>query len=526
MTTPTRRTVLAVMTTALVAPAVARPAAATGAEDEFAAAVRDIVGRPEFAGARWGAVIGRPGADPVYALRPDELFAAGSSSKIFIAATAYSSLGPDHRFRTPVYRTGPVEDGVLHGDLVLVAGGDLVLGGRIQPDGSVWAPEPDHTYPGRPPAPGDPLAVLRTLAAEVAAAGITRVGGHVLVDASLYAETPESAGGVAMTVSPLTLNDNVIDVTITPGGSPGGRARLTISPDVGYVSIVNEVATVAAGGPPGRPLRYTGDAENADGTRTVTLTGDLPAGAPDFHWNYPVPGPARFGELAFARALREAGVEARARPSSGPAAPAPEHYTRPKRVAEHVSPPLSEVVKVMLKPSSNVHATGWQYVIGALAGHDRDDPLAGYARLRQRLFRRAGLDTDPPGGADNDYTPTFFVDFLSFLSRQRWLPEFRPSLAILGRDGTLTDVSADSPAAGHVFAKTGTSHRGGGPDTDQDLAKALAGFIERPGGDSLLFGVFMEHTVPAADATKVQQLAGQAIGDIVTAAYLLLGEEA
>ncbi|SDS58257.1 D-alanyl-D-alanine carboxypeptidase / D-alanyl-D-alanine-endopeptidase (penicillin-binding protein 4) [Jiangella sp. DSM 45060] len=514
------------MTTALVAPVVARPAAAASTAsggDEFAAAVRDIVGRPEFAGARWGAVIARPGTDPVYTLRPDELFAAGSSSKIFIAATAYSTLGPDHRFRTPVYRTGPVEDGVLHGDLVLVAGGDLVLGGRIQPDGSVFAPEPDHTYPGRPPAPGDPLAVLRRLAAEVAAAGVTRVGGHVVVDASLYAETPESAGGVAMTVSPLTLNDNVIDVTVTPGAAPGAPARLTISPDVGYVTIVNEVATVSPGGPPGRPLRYTGDVANADGTRTVTLIGDLPAGAPDVHWNYPVPGPARFGELAFAQALREAGVEAQAGPSSG--ASAPEHYTRPNRLAEHVSPPLSEVVKVMLKPSSNVHATGWQYVIGAIAGHDRDDPLAGYARLRQRLFRRAGLDTDPPGSADNDYTPAFFVDFLAYLSRQRWLPEFRPSLAILGRDGTLTDVSTDSPAAGHVFAKTGTSHRGGGPDTDQDLAKALAGFIERPGGDSLLFGVFMEHTVPAADATKVQQLAGQAIGDIVTAAYLLLGEE-
>lgn len=73
----------------------------------------------------------------------------GSIMKVYTSATALDLYGADYRFQTPVYRTGPVSDGVLDGDLILVASGDFSFGLRTQPDGTLGynnMPEIDHNY--------------------------------------------------------------------------------------------------------------------------------------------------------------------------------------------------------------------------------------------------------------------------------------------------------------------------------------------------------------------------------------------
>ncbi|MEM7042709.1 MAG: D-alanyl-D-alanine carboxypeptidase/D-alanyl-D-alanine-endopeptidase [Pseudomonadota bacterium] len=50
-----------------------------------------------------------------------------SSAKLATAVMAIELLGADHRFRTELRTTGPIEDGVLKGDLILKGGGDPVL---------------------------------------------------------------------------------------------------------------------------------------------------------------------------------------------------------------------------------------------------------------------------------------------------------------------------------------------------------------------------------------------------------------
>jgi D-alanyl-D-alanine carboxypeptidase/D-alanyl-D-alanine-endopeptidase (penicillin-binding protein 4) len=78
-------------------------------------------------------------------------------------------------------------------------------------------------------------------------------------------------------------------------------------------------------------------------------------------------------------------------------------------------------------------------------------------------------------------------------------PEFevyKDSLPILGVDGSLAYVQTDSPAVGHVFAKTGTT-------VTLDLThlrpfvneKALAGYIEREDGREVAFMVAVENAV-------------------------------
>src|SRR6185437_13925119 len=166
-------------------------------------------------------------------LNGQQLFTPASTTKLLTEGTALELLGTDYRFHTRVYRTGTVEkNGTLDGDLVLAASGDPNLSGRIQADGALAFENHDHTYGGSPDTkavPGDPLLVIRELAAQVAAHGIKRIKGRVLVDASLFPEGDRELG-TGVVISPISVNDNIIDVTISASRTEGARANMNVSP--------------------------------------------------------------------------------------------------------------------------------------------------------------------------------------------------------------------------------------------------------------------------------------------------------
>ena len=100
------------------------------ADDGLAAKIDAVIGGPDYKHSRWGLlVVDNDSGRTVYEHNPDMLFAPASVTKLYTCAAALSALGPDYRFETPVYRRGEVAGGRLHGDLILVAQGDLSFGG-------------------------------------------------------------------------------------------------------------------------------------------------------------------------------------------------------------------------------------------------------------------------------------------------------------------------------------------------------------------------------------------------------------
>jgi D-alanyl-D-alanine carboxypeptidase/D-alanyl-D-alanine-endopeptidase (penicillin-binding protein 4) len=152
-----------------------------------------IMARPEYAHSRFGMEFYSLDTHKiVFALNEQQFFVPGSTTKLLSEGTAMKLLGPDFRFKTKVYAAGTVDaQGTLKGDLVLVASGDPDLSGRQQPDGTLAFKDEDHSYApmaGAAVVPGNPLAAIDDLASQVAAHGIHRIDGSVLVDISLFPE--------------------------------------------------------------------------------------------------------------------------------------------------------------------------------------------------------------------------------------------------------------------------------------------------------------------------------------------------
>src|SRR5579864_8665569 len=274
--------------------------------------IQAVMNRPEFAHSSFGVEFySLDSGKIIYQHNPDKLMVPGSTTKLLTEGTLLELLGGDYRFHTRVYRTGAIKkDGTIDGDIVVVASGDPDLSGRIQPDGTLAFENEDHSYDGSPDTkavPGDPLLVIKELTAQIASHGIKKIDGRVLVDVSLFPQGSRELG-TSIVISPICVNDNIVDVTAAPGANVGDPVSLQISPRTAYVTFINQAKTGAADSKPS--IEWQSDVTNPDGSHTVTVSGTMPTGKPSILYAYGVPEPDRFAEMTLVEALREKGVAA------------------------------------------------------------------------------------------------------------------------------------------------------------------------------------------------------------------------
>ena len=503
------------------------PPARAQSESTLAERIQKVIKRPEFAHANFGIEFySLDTGKVVYAFNADKLFVPASTTKILTEGALLAKLGADYRFHTRVYRTGTIDKhGALKGDLILVASGDPNLSNRIQPGDTLAFVDEDHSYQGRA-LPGDPLLVIKQLAKDVAAKGIRKMEGRVLIDASLFPDGPRE-GGTNVVMSSIMVNDNVIDLIGSPGAKAGDPVDLKSSPQTSYIRFLNHLITSPAGTKPS--FESPDFATNPDGSVSVTLSGSLPVGIAPQPATIAVPSPTKFAETVFREALSAARIQIK----SGPApnvtdfSPYARFYGTENQVAEHVSPPLSEEIKVTLKVSQNLHAGMGPYLLGTLVAKDTKGPLDAGFKVEHDFLQSAKLDLsgaaqgDGAGGDWADlFSPDFMVHYLTYWSTRPDYQEFFKALPILGKDGTLAKIQTNSPGAGHVFAKTGTfgsEDRLGGKMMLN--GKGLAGYVLTKDGKRLAFAAYVNHVSLAPDPEAAQHVAGQALGEIAAAAY-------
>jgi serine-type D-Ala-D-Ala carboxypeptidase/endopeptidase (penicillin-binding protein 4) len=496
--------------------------------DDLAAEIAKLIGTSDYAHSRWGYLFVDAATGSVVAERnADQFFLPASTTKLYSCSSALFYLKPDSKFETPVYRRGTLEKGVLRGDLIMVASGDLTLGGRTLPDGSMAFANKDHSYadPTSPDAavtPTDPLAGLKELARQVKAAGIDRVRGDVLVDDRLFDTNKGGSGSGPDLVTPVIVNDNVIDVIVSAGPKAGEAARYQLRPETETLRVDFQVQTTAEGGKPNIHV-------DGAGRSGLIIRGTIPEKSKPLVRIHPVHEPTAFARSLVIECLRHAGVEVSASPLQDANGELPERngYGKPERVALFTSPPFSEAIKVTLKVSQNLYASTLPMLVAAKHG---ERTLADGLRRQGLYLRLVGVDAGGfsfaggAGGKEADATtPRATVQLLTGLQKRPEWDAIELGLPILGVDGTLFGmVPAGSPVYGKVHAKTGTLWWDDLTNERSLLrSKALAGTLVTAKGRKLIFAMFVNDVPLPPGVLPTRE--GMLLGKICELVYLNAG---
>jgi serine-type D-Ala-D-Ala carboxypeptidase/endopeptidase (penicillin-binding protein 4) len=436
----------------------------------------------------WGIqVVDLASGKTVYELNADHFFVPASNTKLFTTALALSRLGPDHKFHTRVLSAAPPDgQGRIQGPLRLVGGGDPNLSARAIP------------Y-RMGPTTGNPLAAIDDLADQIAARGVTRISGDIIGDDTWYVwqpyavgwglDDPESDDGPP--ISALTVNDNVFTLSVLPGARDGDLAVLKLDPPIEFYRIDNRVRTVTA--TTERGVHYS----RIPGSLDIHLWGDIPLRGRPPEFPMSVEDPARYAAMALRRALEDRGIVVEGAAVSQHAYPSeiPDLLQGPPvdppagvELANRVSAPLIEDLRVTDKVSQNLHA---ELALRA-AGRARRNVGSFEAGLEElkTFLGEAGIAPEAYNFRDgsglarlNLVTPATVIKLLRHMYggplREAWLS----LLPVGGRDGTLSNRFGDTPAAGRVYAKTGSlSH-----------VSALSGYIRRNDGSWLAFSILVNN---------------------------------
>jgi D-alanyl-D-alanine carboxypeptidase/D-alanyl-D-alanine-endopeptidase (penicillin-binding protein 4) len=323
---------------ALAAGTAADPLAAqtaTSAEETIRAAVDAITGTPPLHRTHWGIEVYDPVDDRILVERnPHHLFVPASNTKVVTVVAALGLLGPDWRYVTAIEAAG-VQDGVAS-SLVVRGSGDPTLSSHFH---------------------DDPLAPLDSLADSLAAAGIRRIEGPVIVDQSRFDsvlthpawERFDLDWYYAAPVAPFAVMEGAYEVVIRPG-SAGAPATVELPRVDGLVGVDAAVITADGAG------RWDDQLRRIPGADSVVLRGsvgtDIDA---DTSW-IAQDDPGRLAGRALVRALEGAGIAVlggvEVRYGGAPAAGTDGATEAVVRVGWR-SPPLRDIVPLSLERSDN-----------------------------------------------------------------------------------------------------------------------------------------------------------------------------
>jgi D-alanyl-D-alanine carboxypeptidase/D-alanyl-D-alanine-endopeptidase (penicillin-binding protein 4) len=411
----------------------------------------------------------------VYARNSELHFVPASNTKLVVTTVALGLLGPEWRYRTPLWVR------LLPGDTTAA---ELRIAGTGDPTFSTrfW-PRPQGAAPA--------------LASTIAAAGLRHIQ-LLVVDASRFTdpavngtwEVGDLPGTSAPPTGAFALQEGVFQLELKGGalaGEPAAAKPLfpLAAPNVGGPQPVR--AVIVTDTPRARRRFSTEFTVRRD---TVFLAGVVAAGQVDTLTLAQTNAPATAAR-ALSHALAAQGVRVdsvlvvRTPGAAGDTAGM-------RRIGTLESPPLADIVTAILQPSQNWMAEQLLKTLGAETGGG-GSWADGLAVERKYLRERAGVDSlafdlrDASGlSAQNLLTPTAIVALLDHARAAPWGERYRSALAAPGVPGTL--ASRLPALRDRLQGKTGTITH----------VNSLSGFLLTDGGRELTFSILSNGSgVPA-----------------------------
>ncbi|WP_310589006.1 D-alanyl-D-alanine carboxypeptidase/D-alanyl-D-alanine endopeptidase [Fibrella forsythiae] len=424
-----------------------------------------------------------------------------STLKLVSTATALATLGSTYSYTTTLEYDGVIKDSILQGNLYLRGTGDPSLGSGRFAGYPAWA------------------ALLKDISGRVRQAGIRRIDGAVIGDASFYNDQPipdswpfsDLGNYYGAGLFGLNFNENLYRVYFKSGPTLAAPAPvLRTDPYMPLLTFNNRVTT----GP-----SNSGDEVNIYGApfqNVATLDGTIPANSPEFAVKGAMPDPAYFTAYAITEQLRRdsvrvAGPATSYRPGtipsgvivSGVGNDALGSKPLPRtEVARYVSPPLSDLVRETNFQSINLYAealmrsaarqirqvpANWPESISAVTGFwkSKGVDLSGF-----RPRDGSGLSTT---GA---LTTNNLTAILTAMTREGAYPAFYASIPVVGQTGTVRGLAKNTKAAGNVRAKSGTI----------EGVRAYAGYFTASDGTLMAFSLMINKYAEGKYAALTPQI--------------------
>ena len=472
--------------------------------EDLRASIQAISRQPAFASSRVAVKVASLDTGRVlYEEDANKWMQPASNLKLYTVAAALDRFGPDYRFVTSVYAPArPDASGTIRGDLTVYGRGDPTFATRFNTGaaGTIGGTR------GANAADRDYFKAIDELAAKVVAAGVRRVEGELVGDESYLTGGPRAPGWewddlqwwYGAEVSALTINDNSVDLKVSPGTRAGDPCAITVGPATPLLTIVDRTKTAPRGTPRAlavnRPL----------GENVIEVSGVMPVDDRSYTTSVAVARPAMLFASMLRASLERQGVvvtgrtrtvDARARESS------PLQVSSLVELAVRQSPPLSVIAAQTMKPSQNLYTELILRTLGKAAATDSKQPSdeAGIKAVKDFLGK-AGINSSEVVMLDgsglsraNLVTADATLRLLVHMSRHRYGATFRDSLPVAGFDGTLRNRMKNTLAMGNARAKTGTL----------GTATTLSGYVLSAAGERLVFSLMVNNPPRDADARTI-----------------------
>ncbi|MFM8575831.1 MAG: D-alanyl-D-alanine carboxypeptidase/D-alanyl-D-alanine-endopeptidase [Limnohabitans sp.] len=415
----------------LLASALWAPMAHAGLPSAVRQTLRQAQVPPDAISVQVQAMEGSPTA-PRLAHREHEAMNPASVMKLFTTYAGLQLLGPDHVWRTRIYATGPVREGVLQGSLVIRGSGDPKL----------------------------VIERAQAMVAESQALGERQVRGDIVLDRSVFDVTPRSEPFDDEPLRPynvapdgLLLNFKSVIYRFTPEAA-SGRATVTSEPPLAGLEVP---ADVPLNNGACNDWRSGLRADFGQPLRTV-FAGSYPASCGERQWPVAFPAPEEFAPRMLHALWTQAGGQLTGQVRSGNT---PAHA---RLLLESPSLPLREIIADINKMSNNVMAQQLFLTLSAEMGAPGRFEASRLRLTRWWRERFAGqavpvLDNGSGLSRAERSTAAALGQLLQQAHQGPDADACVQSLAIAGVDGTtqrMKERMPQSPVIGRAWLKTGS----------------------------------------------------------------------